>query len=410
MRTEVKIGIAVAVFLAAVAGFYFLMGYLGSDEPQDESETAQAPNAGGPSAVSPVPVEPAPLTRAPGDLIPSEELGPPPAPAPGEEVAVRDPEEPGESLRIPVDGPPSLPEIEPLPSGVEPVLPEVEPVEPVERTRVEPESPAEGDPLRLPGWAESLPPEVEPISSEPVTPTGTEGWREYVVEKGDAGFWTVSVKMYGTGEHYRRIAEANPGLDSTRLRPGQRLRIPPLPTTGAERVSTPRASVPPTATASGTYVVRAGDAGFWGVAKSVYGEGSLWRAIAEANPGVDSETLQPGQTLVIPPKPRARVTSPVSPETPPVGGGRTYTVKAGDAGFWTVSARMYGTGAYWRAVAEANPGVESAALRPGQVLVVPELTEEMKRRYAGAAAPGTPREPMPIPEEIPGRPPRPIFD
>ena len=52
------------------------------------------------------------------------------------------------------------------------------------------------------------------------------------------------------------------------------------------------------------YVVAEGDVGaFSGIAKKVYGDAKYWRLIAEANPGVDPRTLQPGDELFIPPLP-----------------------------------------------------------------------------------------------------------
>jgi nucleoid-associated protein YgaU len=122
--------------------------------------------------------------------------------------------------------------------------------------------------------------------------------RPYRVQKDDAGFWGVSEKVYGTGKHWARIAQANPDVDSHSLKVGQELIIPPLPT--ARRPDTS----PPSALRSGEqwYTVRAGDAGFWDVAKHAYGAGKYWRKVAEANPDVDSGRLRPGQKLRVPPR------------------------------------------------------------------------------------------------------------
>ncbi|MFP4104447.1 MAG: right-handed parallel beta-helix repeat-containing protein [Phycisphaerae bacterium] len=53
-----------------------------------------------------------------------------------------------------------------------------------------------------------------------------------------------------------------------------------------------------------SYVIAEGDS-FWKIAKKVYGNGRYWPLIAKANPGVDPTKLQVGQTLTIPPKPKA---------------------------------------------------------------------------------------------------------
>jgi len=48
------------------------------------------------------------------------------------------------------------------------------------------------------------------------------------------------------------------------------------------------------------YTVKPGDGDLRTVSEKVYGDGDLWRAIAEANPDVDAGELEPGQELVIP--------------------------------------------------------------------------------------------------------------
>jgi len=54
---------------------------------------------------------------------------------------------------------------------------------------------------------------------------------------------------------------------------------------------------------------------------------------------------------------------------------RTYTVRAGDNGFWAISRRpeVYGAGRYEYLIRKANPGVNTRRLRPGMTLVVPPL-------------------------------------
>jgi len=50
----------------------------------------------------------------------------------------------------------------------------------------------------------------------------------------------------------------------------------------------------------GIYVVTPDDRTFYDIAEKVYGDGDLWRPIAEANPEADQARLRPGQQLVIP--------------------------------------------------------------------------------------------------------------
>jgi len=125
-----------------------------------------------------------------------------------------------------------------------------------------------------------------------------------------------------------------------------------------------------------TYTVKAGDAGFWAVAQAVYGDGKHWTLIRDANPEADSNTLRPGQVLVIPPlsKPSPALASTTTPPLlPPDAGSNVYTVKAGDKGFWGIAEKVYGHGKYWPLIRRANPDVDSYSLRVGQRLLVPPL-------------------------------------
>ncbi len=124
----------------------------------------------------------------------------------------------------------------------------------------------------------------------------------YVVKKGDAGFWGVAASLYGNGKYWYLIKQANPQADSTNLKPGQKLTIPPLPSSSSSAVAqaTPTKTPQATSGAPTVYVVKSGDKGFWTAAKNCYGDGSLWPAIAKANPDVNADSLQPGQKLQIP--------------------------------------------------------------------------------------------------------------
>jgi hypothetical protein len=249
-----------------------------------------------------------------------------------------------------------------------------------------------------------------------VVPAAATTERTYTVVSGDRGFWDVSAKMYGHGKHWPLIRDANPQADPQALQPGDKLRIPPLPAkaaTPAAHAGPSGVIVMPTADRPGKYVVEEGDdKGLWGIASKVYDMPVAWQAIRDANPGVRSEALRPGQELVLParsalPQARARRAAPAAPAQ---AGTQTYTVMKGDSGFWTVSVKLYGSGKYWPVIQEANPGVEPRRLKEGDVLAVPKLTEEMKRKYGRAGSRPARPEPAPIVETEPSRPPRPIFD
>jgi nucleoid-associated protein YgaU len=138
------------------------------------------------------------------------------------------------------------------------------------------------------------------------------------------------------------------------------------------------------------YVVREGDAGFWGIAERVYGDGRHWPLIAKANPNADTNALRPGERLRIPPKPDERLTSPTSAEPAaaisPLTGG-TYVVQRGDAGFWGIAQKVYGSGKHWPAIAKANPKANSSSLRPGDKLVIPPRSDLSPAKATPAAAP-----------------------
>ena len=209
----------------------------------------------------------------------------------------------------------------------------------------------------------------------------------YRVVEGDQGFWGIAKKLYGAGRYYYLIAEANPDVDPTRLRAGQVLRIPPLPREQSpdDAEAEAMADAP---SGSRSYTVQAGDAGFWGIAKKLYGAGKYYYLIAEANPDANPARLQPGQVLVIPPLPDD------AEERQPVGraddeevdeaptGYRVYIVQEEDQqGFWGIAKKFYGEGSLYVAIERANPEVDSNRLRVGQRLMLPSEAEA--RRLAG---------------------------
>jgi nucleoid-associated protein YgaU len=59
-------------------------------------------------------------------------------------------------------------------------------------------------------------------------------------------------------------------------------------------------------------------------------------------------------------------------------GTRSYTVKPGDS-IARIAEATYGSQVYYKALLEANPTVKPERLRPGMVLVLPDLTETKAR-------------------------------
>ncbi len=70
----------------------------------------------------------------------------------------------------------------------------------------------------------------------------------------------------------------------------------------AQAPEEPQPEAEPAAPESITYTVVPGDY-MYGVAEKLYGNGRLWRTIAEANDLGPQAVINPGQTLIIPPKP-----------------------------------------------------------------------------------------------------------
>jgi nucleoid-associated protein YgaU len=92
----------------------------------------------------------------------------------------------------------------------------------------------EGAPVEPPGPEPPPTPEPEP-EPEPEPPPTPEPEPEpepttYTVQAGDT-LWVIAVKVYGKGQLWPVIYEANRDIldDPSRIRPGQVLKIPPQP-------------------------------------------------------------------------------------------------------------------------------------------------------------------------------------
>lgn len=118
-----------------------------------------------------------------------------------------------------------------------------------------------------------------------------------------------------------------------------------------------------------TYTTVSGDT-LGGIAVRFYHDYSYWSAIARANDIIDPRRLGIGVTLRLPGKPRVGVdtTAPVQNPT-----GRTYIVQAvdGAAGLWGISQKMYGNGARWGEIAQANNISSPYIIHVGDQLRIP---------------------------------------
>jgi nucleoid-associated protein YgaU len=146
----------------------------------------------------------------------------------------------------------------------------------------------------------------------------------------------------------------------------------PMPRTPAPR----QARQPGTVGDDGTYTVGTDDT-LIGIARRMYGDGTLWPVLWEANRSVLSnpDVIQPGRRLVVPAAPAA-----------PQGAGQPYTIGPNDT-LISIARRVYGDGALWPVLWEANRSVvpDPNTIQPGRRLVVPSASAARD----GAAQPYT---------------------
>lgn len=222
--------------------------------------------------------------------------------------------------------------------------------------------------------------------------------RRYTVRRGDSLF-SIAERIYGPGHgnKWRRIVEANPGVDPDRLAPGTELVIPtdaPAPSRPPDRPS-PRG---PDREASDVYVVAQGDT-LGEISTKVYGTCKKWQLIRDAN-GVNPQALRVGTKLVIPRDGERvaregdgseqvidkaldevrRFVADNSVQTP----YSEYTVASGDT-LWSISRKQFGDSARWKELLELNRDrlPQPEALRVGQVLRVPATTRTAMGPAAG---------------------------
>jgi len=387
MRTDVKIGVATGLLLVIALVAWQLIFNSNGDKPKDGNSPgepiaaapAERPGSGRlrfgivPSTPPVAPVIPTiretPPAIGPAPVVPSIRETPPTPVIPPVEPAI-----PTIRETPPAIGPaPIVPTIRETPPaiGPAPVIPSVRevPVIPV---------PPVGPVIReTPGLGATTP--------------GVTVEETYEVQKGDSGFWAIAEKKYGDGKYYYLIAKANPNVSSNSLRPGQKLVIPAKPVGRTEPTSPTAGSPTPggveiSPSGQQIYVVQKGDSGFWGIAQKQYGDGKYYYLIAKANPNVSSNSLQPGDKLVLPDK-SAATTAPAATTLTPGPGQEVYTVTKEDTtGLWGIAKKKYGDGKYYYLIAKANPKVDASRLKVGQQLILPAPPPEAGKASAGETA------------------------
>lgn len=258
----------------------------------------------------------------------------------------------GSFAGLPPAGGPTLPPTNSFPSGPGGFPPVANP--PLSTT-----APAFGFQANLPVPA----PAPAPVETPAPTPEG----KTHTVASGEL-LGDIALKYYGSSKAWKKIQEANAGVDPKNLKVGQKLIIP-----AAEPKATDSASST-VATGAGerSYTVKSGDT-LYVIAKKELGSASRWKEIEKLN-NLSSSELRVGQAIRLPTSDTATGTKAA---TDAVTGGKTHTVAKGET-LGDISKKHFGTTKNWKKIVEANPGISPENLKVGQKLVIPEI--------AGAAA------------------------
>ena len=170
----------------------------------------------------------------------------------------------------------------------------------------------------------------------------------YTIKSGDTLFKLA--QRYNTT--VEAITKINPGINPNNLRVGQIICIP-----GTAPGPTP----PPTPSCPNGFLhtIRPGDTLF-GLSCISQQFGVSVEEIMRANPGIDPNRLQIGQTICIP--------RPLTP-TPPCPNGFLYTIRPGD-NYFSLSQQF---GISVDSLIRANPGVDPDRLQIGQIICIPSF-------------------------------------
>ena len=137
-----------------------------------------------------------------------------------------------------------------------------------------------------------------PTWSSPPLPAGT-----YRVKKGDT-YWDIAKATYGDPTLYKLLERANPNMPATSLAPGMTIKVPARPAKAPAIGSPPVARSGQTEseplTGKGYYIVKKGDNGFWGISVAVFKTPKRWKEIAALNPKLNPNSLMPGQKVILP--------------------------------------------------------------------------------------------------------------
>lgn len=229
----------------------------------------------------------------------------------------------------------------------------------------------------------------------------------YVVKKGDS-YYRIAERELGDPSRSREIERLN-GVAPEDLRVGQKLKLPsraatasPAPTSGGSTTSSP--TVPPGARLHSVQK----DEYLVDISEKYYGTTTRWKAIADANPGVNPNRLVVGQKLVIPDAPGASTTSGGGTSSASVVAGAEYVIKSGDT-LERIAQRTLGDGGKWRDIAKLNPGLDPTRLMVGQKIVLPKEAQQSTPAPAPARPSSVPSVPSVPSPTFPSPAPAPTF-
>jgi LysM repeat protein len=149
---------------------------------------------------------------------------------------------------------------------------------------------------------------TQAVTETPAQPVLPAGVTEYAIAKGDT-FGTIAKKFHVSG---KAIADANPGVDSTKLQVGKKIHIPAPTASAAPTTAGVAPAESPSAGGEQIYKVKSGD----NLTKIATQHGVSLKALRAAN-ALKTDSIKVGQPLKIPAKAASTpVTAPAAPAEP----------------------------------------------------------------------------------------------
>jgi len=133
------------------------------------------------------------------------------------------------------------------------------------------------------------------------------------------------------------------------------------------------------------HTVKEGDS-LWQLAETYLHDGSKWREIVKANPGLskDGSSLRVGQKIRIPLDIEEK--KPDAPPKPTIKGAQLYTIEEGDT-LWDLAKYFYGDPSMpvMKEILAANPGLDPDVLPLGRRIQLPPIPGKGPKRVPGTS-------------------------